>query len=98
MTVLKKLHEAEGQKHVNGMPFMGKKTLTGIISSDKMDKTRVVIVSDIVKHPVYKKYVKKIKKFKIHDERNISHAGDKVLFVETRPLSKYKRWNLKKVL
>jgi SSU ribosomal protein S17P len=75
-----------------------KKTLTGIVSSDKMDKTRVVIVSDIVKHPVYKKYVKKIKKFKIHDENNISHEGDKVLFIETRPLSKDKRWNLKKVI
>jgi small subunit ribosomal protein S17 len=75
-----------------------KKTLTGIVSSDKMDKTRVVIVSDIVKHPVYKKYVKKIKKFKIHDEKNISHEGDKVLFEETRPLSKDKRWNLKKII
>ncbi len=75
-----------------------KKTLTGIVSSDKMDKTRVVIVSDIIKHAVYKKYVKKIKKFKIHDEKNISHEGDKVLFIETRPLSKDKRWNLKKVL
>jgi small subunit ribosomal protein S17 len=75
-----------------------KKTLTGIVKSDKMDKTRVVEVSDIVKHPVYKKYVKKIKRFKIHDEKNISHTGDKVLFIETRPLSKDKRWNLEKVL
>ncbi|MHB1546512.1 MAG: 30S ribosomal protein S17 [bacterium] len=75
-----------------------KKTLTGVVTSDKMNKTRVVEVSDIVKHPVYKKYVKKVKKFKIHDENNIAHIGDKVLFIETRPLSKDKRWNLKKVL
>ena len=75
-----------------------KKTLTGIVTSDKMDKTRVVVVSDIVKHPVYKKYVKKVKKFKIHDEKNASHTGDKVLFIETRPLSKDKRWNLEAIL
>ena len=75
-----------------------KKKLTGIVTSDKMNKTRVVIVSDIVKHHVYKKYVKKVKKFKIHDENNIAHVGDKVSFIETRPLSKYKRWNLEAVL
>ncbi len=75
-----------------------KKTLTGIVTSDKMDKTRVVVVTDIVKHPVYKKYVKKVKKFKIHDEKNVTHIGDKVVFIETRPLSKDKRWNLEKVL
>ena len=75
-----------------------KKTLTGIVTSDKMNKTRVVVVTDIVKHPVYKKYVKKVKKFKIHDEKNVAHIGDKVVFIETRPLSKDKRWNLEKVL
>jgi small subunit ribosomal protein S17 len=63
-----------------------------------MNKTRVVVVSDIVKHPVYKKYVKRVKKFKIHDENNIAHVGDKVSFIETRPLSKDKRWNLEAVL
>ncbi|MHB8232823.1 MAG: 30S ribosomal protein S17 [bacterium] len=75
-----------------------KKTYTGIVTSDKMDKTRVVEVSDIVKHPVYKKYVKKVKKFKVHDEKNITHIGDKILFIEVRPLSKEKRWNLEAVL
>ncbi|MHB1660481.1 MAG: 30S ribosomal protein S17 [bacterium] len=75
-----------------------KKTYTGIVISDKMDKTRVVEVSDIVKHPVYKKYVKKVKKFKMHDEKNLTHTGDKVVFIEIRPLSKEKRWNLEKVL
>ena len=75
-----------------------KKTYTGIVTSDKMDKTIVAEVSDIVKHPVYKKYVKKVKKFKIHDEKNAAKTGDKILFIETRPLSKEKRWNLKKIL
>ncbi len=75
-----------------------KKNYIGIVTSDKMDKTIVAVVSDIVKHPLYKKYVKKNKKFKVHDEKNIAKIGDKVLFVETRPLSKDKRWNLKKIL
>lgn len=74
-----------------------KKTYTGIVVSDKMDKTRVVEVSSIVKHPVYKKYVKKVKKFKMHDGENLSHTGDKVVFIEIRPLSKEKRWKLEKV-
>ncbi|HEC24485.1 MAG TPA: 30S ribosomal protein S17 [bacterium] len=75
-----------------------KKTFIGVVSSDKMDKTAVVKVSDMVKHPVYKKYVKKVRKFKIHDEKNITHIGDRVSFVETRPLSKEKKWNLKEIL
>lgn len=75
-----------------------KKTYTGIVKSDKMDKTIVVEVADIVKHPDYKKYIKKVKKFKIHDENNTAKIGDKVQFVETRPLSKEKRWNLEKVI
>lgn len=74
-----------------------KKNYIGIVTSDKMDKTIVAVVSNIVKHPLYKKYVKKSKKFKVHDEKNIAKIGDKVLFVETRPLSKDKRWNLKKI-
>ncbi len=75
-----------------------KKTFIGVVASDKMDKTAVVKVSDMVKHPVYKKYIKKIRKFKIHDEKNIAHVGDRVSFVETRPLSKEKKWNLKEIL
>ncbi|MCL4496973.1 MAG: 30S ribosomal protein S17 [Deltaproteobacteria bacterium] len=75
-----------------------KKTYIGIVTSDKMDKTIVAVVSNIVKHPLYKKYVKKNKKFKVHDEKNTAKIGDKVLFIETRPLSKEKRWNLKKIL
>lgn len=75
-----------------------KKTFIGVVASNKMDKTAVVKVSDMVKHPVYKKYIKKIRKFKIHDEKNIAHVGDRVSFVETRPLSKEKKWNLKEIL
>ncbi|MFW0884519.1 30S ribosomal protein S17 [Candidatus Acidulodesulfobacterium sp. H_13] len=75
-----------------------KKTFIGVVSSDKMDKTAVVKVSDMVKHPIYKKYIKKVRKFKIHDEKNVTHIGDRVSFVETRPLSKEKKWNLKEIL
>ncbi|MCL4542320.1 MAG: 30S ribosomal protein S17 [Deltaproteobacteria bacterium] len=75
-----------------------KKSYIGIVTSDKMDKTIVAVVSDIVKHPLYKKYIKKSKKFKVHDENNIAKMGDRILFIETRPLSKDKRWNLKKIL
>lgn len=75
-----------------------KKNNIGIVTSDKMDKTIVVSVSNIVKHALYKKYIKTNKKFKVHDETNSAKIGDKVLFVETRPISKDKRWNLKTVL
>ncbi len=75
-----------------------KRNYVGLVTSDKMDKTVVAVVSNIVKHPLYKKYIKKSKKFKIHDENNIAKVGDRVMFIETRPLSKDKRWNLKKVL
>ncbi len=75
-----------------------RKTLVGIVSSDKMDKTVIVAVNRLVLHPVYKKYVRKNKKVKAHDERKECHVGDKVLLVETRPLSKEKRWRVKEVL
>lgn len=75
-----------------------KKSFIGNVASDKMDKTIVVVVADLVKHPLYKKYIKKIKKYKVHDENNSAKIGDKVLFIETRPLSKDKRWSLKKIL
>ncbi len=75
-----------------------KKTLAGVVLSDKMDKTVVVMVNRLVLHPVYKKYVRKRKKVKAHDERNECHMGDKVLLVETRPLSKEKRWRVKEIL
>jgi small subunit ribosomal protein S17 len=70
----------------------------GIVTSDKMDKTIVVKVERLIKHPLYKKYVKQTKKFYAHDETNSAHIGDYVELAETRPLSKTKFWRLSKVL
>lgn len=73
-------------------------TRTGIVVSDKMEKTVVVRVDQVVKHRVYKKYIKRTVNFKAHDELNSCSAGDKVLIVECRPLSKDKRWRVREVL
>jgi small subunit ribosomal protein S17 len=75
-----------------------RKTLTGIVVSDKMDKTVVVRVERLVRHPIYHKTVKRRKKFKAHDESNTCGVGDKVLLIESRPLSRDKRWCIKEVL
>ena len=75
-----------------------RKTLVGVVTSDKMDKTVIVMVNRLVLHPVYKKYVRKRKKVKAHDETNACHLGDRVMLVETRPLSKDKRWRVKEIL
>ncbi len=75
-----------------------RKELIGIVVSDKMQKTIVVKVERLVKHPLYKKTIKKFKKYKVHDEENKAKVGDKVRIVETRPLSKEKRWRLVEVL
>jgi small subunit ribosomal protein S17 len=74
------------------------KTLTGVVSSDKMDKTVIVMVNRLVLQPAYKKYIRKRTKVKAHDEKNECHVGDKVLLIETRPLSKEKRWRVKEIL
>jgi len=75
-----------------------RKSITGIVSSDKMDKSRVIVVERRVKHPLYKKYVKKTSKFMTHDEKNESHIGDTVRIMETRPLSRRKRWRLVEII
>lgn len=75
-----------------------RKTRTGVVVSDKMDKTIVVAVKDNVKHPLYKKIMKRTVKFKAHDENNECGIGDRVLIMETRPLSKDKRWRLVKIV
>lgn len=75
-----------------------RKTLIGVVISDKMDKTVVVMVNRLVLHPVYKKYIRKRKKVKAHDERNECRVGDKVLLIESRPLSREKRWRVKEIL
>ncbi len=75
-----------------------KKVFTGQVVSDKMDKTIVVAVSSRKMHQLYKKYLTQTKKLKVHDENNDAHTGDTVKVVETRPLSKEKRWRLLDVL
>ena len=75
-----------------------RKTRTGKVVSDKMDKTVVVAVEDHVKHPLYKKIIKKTYKLKAHDENNECGIGDKVKVMETRPLSKDKRWRLVEII
>ena len=75
-----------------------RKTRVGIVSSDKMDKTIVVSIKDSVKHPLYKKVIKRTVKFKAHDENNECGIGDKVEVMETRPLSRTKRWRLVNII
>ena len=75
-----------------------RKTRTGVVVSDKMDKTIVVAVRDNVRHPLYNKIVKKTYKLKAHDEHNECNIGDIVKVMETRPLSKDKRWRLVEVV
>lgn len=75
-----------------------RKTRVGIVVSDKMDKTICVAVEDFVRHSLYGKAVKRTKKFKAHDENNECNTGDKVRIMETRPLSKDKRWRLVNVI
>ena len=71
-----------------------RKTRTGMVVSDKMDKTIVVAIEDNVRHPLYKKIVKRTVRLKAHDENNECRVGDRVTVRETRPLSKDKRWRL----
>ncbi|MDR1576820.1 MAG: 30S ribosomal protein S17 [Deltaproteobacteria bacterium] len=73
-------------------------TITGVVVSDKMDKTVVVLVNRLVKHPVYKKYIRRRAKFMAHDEQNSARLGDTVEIIQSRPLSRLKRWRLTRVL
>ena len=75
-----------------------RKTLIGTVESNKMDKTIVVKVETAVRHPIYKKIVKRTYKLKANDEENVCQVGDKVKVMETRPLSKDKRWRLVEVV
>ena len=75
-----------------------RKTRVGVVVSDKMDKTIVVAVRDNVRHPLYNKIVKKTYKLKAHDEKNDAKIGDTVRVMETRPLSKDKRWRLVEIM
>ena len=75
-----------------------RKTQTGVVVSDKMDKTVVVKVDRLIKHPVYNKYIKRSAKYKAHDETNSCKTGDRVLIVECRPLSKDKCWKVRQII
>ncbi|MCT4565514.1 MAG: 30S ribosomal protein S17 [Maledivibacter sp.] len=75
-----------------------RKVRVGRIVSDKMEKTAVVAVEEFVRHPIYGKAVKRTKKFKAHDENNECKIGDKVRIMETRPLSKDKRWRVAEII
>ncbi len=75
-----------------------KKVWQGMVVSDKMDKTVVVRVERLVQHPVYKKYIRQHKKYKAHDPDNRCQVGDRVAIVETRPLSREKRWRVQDIL
>jgi len=75
-----------------------RKIRTGKVISDKMDKTVVVSITTLVKHPLYGRFVKKTKKFKAHDENNECGIGDTIEIMETRPLSKDKRWRFTKMI
>ena len=75
-----------------------RKTRVGVVVSDKMDKTVVVATEEIVRHSLYGKGVKRTKKFKVHDENNECGIGDKILIMETKPLSKDKRWRMVQII
>ena len=73
-------------------------SITGVVVSDKMDKTVVVLVNRLVRHPIYHKYIRRRAKFMAHDERNAAKMGDTVEIIASRPMSKLKRWRLAKIL
>jgi small subunit ribosomal protein S17 len=75
-----------------------KKTREGVVVSDKMTKTRVVVIERVFRHPRYERVITRSKRLKAHDAQNASKVGDRVLIEETRPLSKEKRWRILQVL
>lgn len=75
-----------------------RRTVVGVVRSNKMDKTVVVNVERFERHPVYKKFVRRSKRYHAHDQLNQCNVGDRVLLVETRPLSRTKRWAVKQVI
>jgi small subunit ribosomal protein S17 len=75
-----------------------RKSREGVVVSDAMQKTRVVRIERVYRHPKYQRVIRMSKKLKAHDEANESHVGDRVLIEETRPISKEKRWRIRKIL
>ncbi len=76
----------------------GNKTQEGVVVSDRMTKTRVILIERVYRHPRYERVVRRAKRLKAHDETNQSKVGDRVLIEETRPLSREKRWTIRQVL
>ena len=89
---------AETQQNAQTVHRASRKTRVGVVVSDKMDKTVVVSIERRVQHPVYGKMVRRTKRLKAHDERNDAKTGDTVRIMETRPLSKDKRWRLVEIV
>ncbi|HEY4953766.1 MAG TPA: 30S ribosomal protein S17 [Gemmatimonadaceae bacterium] len=89
---------AETQQNVQALNRTSRKTRIGTVVSDKMDKTVVVSIERRVQHPVYGKMVRRTRRLKAHDERNDAKTGDTVRIMETRPLSKDKRWRLVEIV
>ena len=79
-------------------PRENRKKMVGEVISDRMDKTVVVLVQRIVKHPLYQKYIRRRARYKVHDPKNDCHVGDRVLIIESRPISREKRWRVMEVL
>ena len=75
-----------------------KRQMVGTVVSDKMDKTVIVLVERLVKHRLYNKYIKRRAKFAAHDENNASHIGDKVLIIQSSPISKTKKWRVRDIV
>jgi len=86
------------QKHEDKSPLQKRRTVVGIVVSDKMQKTIVVKVDRRVRHTLYKKYIERSRRYKAHDETNTAKIGDRVQLVESRPLSREKRWVLQSIL
>ena len=90
--------QAEKNNSTEAAAQNSKRTKVGVVVSNKMQKTVVVAVENLVMHPMYQKYIKRTNKFLAHNERPDINIGDRVVIEETRPLSKRKRWNVKEVV
>ena len=98
MTIMAEKNVKNAYEGADNMERNLRKTRVGVVVSDKMDKTIVVAVKDSVQHPLYKKILKRTKKFKVHDENNEAGIGDRVEIMETRKISKQVNWRLVKIL
>jgi small subunit ribosomal protein S17 len=86
------------EKRMNEKPKRKRTTRMGVVVSDGMDKTVVALVEVLQKHSIYKKYLKRSKKYKVHDDKNDCHVGDKIRFEQVRPISKDKCWKLVEII